>query len=286
MRRAMMVLLALLLPALAQAQQVGGGSGIYSSSQASASVNPATTIEQTEEFMTGGATSTTLGSIGLSITAIATGTLGFPAGEADHPGLVRLNSHATNDNSGADVSWPGGAVGPALLTRDWSIDVLFKPGSNSTAITNAAWYVGVTSTTADPAAATVGIWARFNSDLTDAKWMFQICNAAGAAGCASADDAANTTVIASTVTPSANTWYRVRMRQVAVGVGGTRTIYARINDENEVSFCASGCTDVLTGVPTSGNIVPSVFYLTRTTTGVLSGDLDYIYFKQSGLVRY
>lgn len=254
------------------------------------SFDPGTTLELYEEFASGATTTGNLGNAGTGFTAVATGTVSpTVAGTAGNPGLLRLNSHATNDNSGAIVGFQNN-VSTAFNSgtwdaEDWSVDAVVIYGSNSTAITNTALYVGLSnSMTTLPSGTSAGIWIRHDTDDTDATFIFATCDSA-TTGCDEAGDNTNQRVAASTVTPSAGTAYRFRIRRAQSGVGGNPTIYFRVNNESEVTFCSSGCTETYAEVP-SANLNFIVAYVTRTTTGVLSSDLDYMYLRIPGLARY
>lgn len=266
-------------------------------STGSSDFNPATTLDYTEEFVSGGTASAAIGGYGLSNVNIATGTNSLNISETSqtrHPGIIRLNSHATNDNSGESIFWSGGGGGNALAQpwydSDWDLDVLFMPGSNSTAITNVAAFIGLSNiiSSADISGATRQIGIRRDSDLSETTtWVFVTCNASGASGCNSAADAANANIHVSTITPVAGTWNRFRIRRRASGVGGLATVYFRVNDETEVTYCSSGCDESDSHIPTSNTMNFGVQYLTRTTTGVLSGDLDMMRVKITfGAARY
>jgi hypothetical protein len=163
--------------------------------------------------------------------------------------------------------------------------VVFQPGSNSTSIASTGIWVGIFDNVST-VPSTNGIFIRRDTDLSETAFAFVICNASGASGCASAADAANAKVMASTITPSAGTFYRFRIRRATSGVGGNPTIYFRVNNETEKTACSSGCDTTLGTVPSGQDMVVNVQYLTRTTTGVMSGDIDYIYFTITGLTRY
>jgi hypothetical protein len=69
-------------------------------------------------------------------------------------------------------------------------------------------------------------------------------------------------------------------------VGGNPTLYFRVDDEPEKTFCASGCNST-DGNMSSTSVAHGVQYLTRTTTGVLSGDLDlYCFYATNLSARY
>lgn len=257
-----------------------------------AAFDPGTTVTFYDDFLGGTLSTGLLGTNGVNFTAVSTGTVSNAVATAGtvHPGVYRLNSHATNDNSGIALSVINSGqtvsnVGAAWDSSDWQIDGVFMLGSNSTAITSTGFWFGL-SDNVGTIPGTNGIFIRRDTDLSETAFAFVVCNTNGASGCASAADSTNIKVSASTITPSAGTWYRFRIRQLQSGVGGNRTIYFRVNGETEVTFCSSGCTDTLGTVPSGVNMTLVVQYLTRTTTGVMSGDVDYLYFTITGLTRY
>lgn len=255
----------------------------------SSGFDPSTTLYIYEDFPNASGTTGQIGTHGWRFVAAATGTISADVADAAaHPGLVRINSHATNDNSGANIHLGNQlAMGTGWFSREWSLDFVFVLGSNSTAITNVGFYVGL-SVRADstlPNAASGGLWVRYDSDDSDATFKFQACSSA-TNGCDASSSAAHNVVVASTVTPSAGTYYRFRIRRVASGVGGNPTIYLRVNNETEVTLCSSGCDGSDSTLPSGGSLVPMVSYVTRTTTGVLSGDIDYAAISITGLTRY
>lgn len=262
---------------------------------AATTFNPGTVVELYDDFVTGTTTTGQVGQTGAGVAAIATGTVSQVASTStNNPGLIRLNSHATNDNSGEVVyfgnsnssnSWPPGVYG---TNGDWTFDAVIAIGTASTAITNTAFFAGLSgSYTTDVSNNTVSaIMVRRDTDLSETgAFKFVICNASGASGCNSASDAANAKVMASTISPSAGTFYRIRIRRLISGVGGNETIYFRINEETEKTACSSGCDTTLGTKPTTG-LTPMVQYLTRTTTSVMAADVDYLYFRLPGLSRY
>ena len=254
--------------------------------------DPGTQIQLTEEFVSGTTSSGHVGTLGLSGSAIATGTASIAIVPADteHPGLYRLLSHVSNDDSGytVHVTNTGTANNWGTFwhsaTASWEYDALVLFGSNSTAITNTALWVGLSNGAADPAAQSAGIWIRHDSDRSDTTFTMVTCDSASS-GCGSDGDDTNQKVAASSITPSAGNWYRFRISQDFTGPTSSRKISMRVNDETAVTFCSSGCSDDLTQVPT-GVLRPQVTYLTRTTTGVLSADVDYMSVTVSGLSRY
>lgn len=247
--------------------------------QAASSTNPLTTMDVIEDFCGGSDSTTTAGTNGVLMTAIATGTAAHSAGTQNNPCLMRMNSHATNDNSGELITLTflstTGVASTTWANANWTWEAVFEPGSNSTAITNTAVFFGLANNVTDPAADSACVWIRHDSDLSDTTFVFVVGNASGAAGCNSAGDNTNVKTVASTITPSAGTFYHFKIRRLTSGVGGNPTLYFSVNDETEKTFCTSGCDDTLAFL-SSGNYAAFISYLTRTTTGVMSGDLDYL----------
>lgn len=254
----------------------------YVDANAGGSFDPTTTVTFYTDCMTG---TTTAGTEcgGLSHTLIASGTISQSAGNSS-TGALRLLSSGS-DNSGVLVGLTGAAL-PLASTywynNDWTIIVGFIPGANSTAITNTAWFIGLSAgIAAYETGAVSGIGVRHDSDLGDTAHVFLVCNASGAAGCGAAGDDTNQKVVASTITPSAGTGYKYKIRRAANGVGGNPTIYmsaAAYGDafETEKTFCASGCDDTLGTIP-STTLILVVNYISQTTTANLAGDLDFLY---------
>jgi hypothetical protein len=235
----------------------------------SSTFDPSTTYTLYEEF-DGGFGTSSLTHIGRNA-FLGTGTVDY-FGDSSRGDVVRLTTTAGDNNASTvraqvmrGLSW----------TKDWDIDFEILPGSNSTTIADDAIYVGFIyydeSTTANAAA-----WVRYDTDLSDSTWVFQICVASGSTGCGSAGDNTWTNVVVSTITPVAGTWNRGRMRHRMSGVGGNETYYFRMGAETEITFCSSGCTDTAGGKPT-GSVGPFVFEARTRTTTAKSIDVAYLY---------
>lgn len=241
---------------------------------------PVALFDLFEDFVAGGSTSTTIGTNGLGFSAVASGSIQAPASvtsTANNIGLLELRSHTTNDNSGillyAGSLTAGNNYDAAIFEVDWSFDTVVIPVS----ITNVALYVGAMS--GNPDSATDAIWVRFDTDRSDATWVFQVCDASGAAGCGSAGDDTDSAVVASTVAPQANVPNRIQIYRRAAGVGGVLTYYFQVNDETPLTFCASGCTESSADAPISTDTLGvNIFWVTRTTTGAQSSYVDYLRF--------
>jgi hypothetical protein len=252
-----------------------------------------TGVDIVEDFLGGeGAVAGTTGTHGWYPEAVVSGTCAYTPGQASHPGLIRFASHVTNDNSGCAMSLKQSSnddtsinfitlnVGTTLL------DIYFKPGSNGTAITNVALSIGYSYEASDMGGSSDRmVRIRYDTDSSDAVYKFQICDDVGAAGCAAAGDDTNSTVVDSTVTPTA-AWTRFRILFDLTGPGSTRKVSMRVNSEAYKTFCSSGCDDDLADLDTTADRgAPSVLYLTRTTTGVLTGDIDLAAYQQTGMTR-
>jgi hypothetical protein len=196
----------------------------------------------------------------------------------DHPGLVEMTTNST-DNQGCAI-YGTALTGTSYTGSEWSLDMIFRAED---AITDTYLSVGLGAGLGD--AVTAGIRARYDTDRGDATWIFQICDANSAAGCDATGDDTDSQTVASTIAPVANTWQRFRVRRVESGVGAIPTIYMRMNDEAEKTFCAAGCDDTYDDLPTTSQ-VPILEVMNRTTTAKRL-QADYVSLSiTSGLVRY
>jgi hypothetical protein len=254
---------------------------------------PDPTVDQTvsglvEEFSTGSASSGSVGSTGLYHSQIgSSGTLAFVSGSQNNPGLLRITSAAsagTGDYIGVGNASTNSPVAlSSFLNTDWEIQWVVVVGTNSTTVADirvrSGMFTPATLSTAN------GIHIRYDTSLSDATWMFVLCNATGAAGCDSPSDAANARVASSTIAPVAGTAYRLSVRRRSSGVGGNPTYYFRVNNETEKTFCASGCDETLTGLPSSG-LVGVGFQYVSNASSVKSADLDLLTFHMRNLSRF
>lgn len=258
----------------------------------SSTFDPSTTLDAYDDFLGGLVGAGTSGTSGMYFLAIATGTATAGLSTAANPGTFRINSHATNDNSGGFLAYIG-PNGSTTATGEgpwdagvWSIDAVVILGSNSTAITSTVFTIGLNQTNNNfHVNGSAGIFIRRDTDLGDTAFIGAVCDSA-TNGCNSAGAATNQEVVTSTITPSAGTAYRFRISQDFTGPGSTRKISMRVNNETALTFCSSGCTTTISQAPTGVNMVVSITYGTRTTTGVMSADVDYVYLHASGLSRY
>lgn len=256
------------------------------------SFDPSTTLDIYDDFMGGLVTAGNVGGTGMYFLAISSGTMSAGASSAANPGTLRLNSHATNDNSGAYIGYlgPNGSTTATGLgpwdAGVWSIDAIVILGSNSTAITATSFSIGLNQSNNNwHDAGSAGIFIRRDTDLSDTAFIGAVCDSASS-GCGSAGAATNQEIVTSTITPSAGNAYRFRISQDFTGPGSSRKITMRVNNETALTFCSSGCTTTISQAPTGANMAFSIVYGTRTTTGVMSADVDYVQVHATGLARY
>ncbi|KKL05630.1 hypothetical protein LCGC14_2604110, partial [marine sediment metagenome] len=216
----------------------------YADAAGGGSFDPGTDVSLIEEFMGGTTNAGTIGAGGLYPRLVGGGTANYNSviQTAAHPGLFRLNSHATTDNSGAILVWTN--IGTQEIddweTTDWAMDAILQFGSVG-AITD-SWFVFGITTSVTAIYHQNMIFIRRDTDASDSVFTFVVCDTSV---CNSDADATNGRQIDSTITPTATNWYRFRVRHAVSGVGGNPTVYMRVNDETELTFCSSGCDETL-----------------------------------------
>jgi hypothetical protein len=202
-----------------------------------------------DEFSLGGSTTGIIGDLGWSLTQSASaGTVAAnQAAQANHPGLIALNTGVT-DNGGPTIAMLTAEAGD-YGSEDWEANFIIQPED---AVTDTCISVGLNAGAAP--ATTSAIRAIFDSDHSHATWIFQLCDSS-TTGCQSAGDDTNADTVASTKVPAAGTWQRIRIRRVTAGVGGLPTIYMSVGDagamETEKTFCSSGCDSTAGNMPTA-----------------------------------
>ena len=199
-------------------------------------------------------------------------------------GVLRMNSHASNDNSGWTFNFGSHVSFDTLQTVDFDISVWIIPGANSTSIATAAFVFGIARLDMMSASQSGFLGIRWDSDRTDTTYMVQSCQAAGATGCQAAGDDTNSKTVASTQTPVAGTKNKLTLRHRVSGVGGAETFYLGVGAEAEKTLCSSGCDDTFFDLTTNA-ISIGFAYGTRNTTGVVSGNLDAVLIKYVSLAR-
>lgn len=254
-----------------------------SSSGGASTPDYSATLDIYEDFVGG----TTAASLTMLAGGINSGTSALdPGTSANNPGVLKLNAHSTNDNSGVSVVWSTNSIwdDSLWLGTDWALDGVVYFGSTGDITNNGFWF-GLANSFNGIASASRGIFIRRDTDASDTAFVFQICNANSAAGCQAAGDDTNSSTVTSTVTPSDNTAYRFRIRRAASGVGGNPTIYFRVNNETEKTFCASGCDDTLGTLP-ADTIVFGLSSITRAASNPSTSELDYLHLHMTGISRY
>jgi hypothetical protein len=234
-----------------------------------------TTVRLVDEFPRGASFVAATSSAGIGETnwrsngsAGGSGAPGSPV--ADHPGIYRLTT-TTSDDSASQMSNLGVDTGN-YSADDWELNVILAPED---AVTSTAISVGLMD--AFPSTVAAGIRITYDTDLSHATWIFQICDSSSS-GCQSAGDDTNSDTVASTKAPAAGTWQRLRIRFDPTGVGGNPTYYFSVGDtgamETEKTFCSSGCDSTMANLPTADMFV-IVSIITRAASTIKDLDLDY-----------
>jgi hypothetical protein len=189
-----------------------------------------------EEFASGLTTTGNVGSLGWTLSN-NNGTTSVSAleGEANHPGIVRVKTGTASGNDATIVMRNGTSTNDIARFDNiagWEFQWIVRPNQ----VTDVGHWAGL-GAYGQPFAANA-VRAKFDTNTSDATWIFQACDGS----CSTA---------ASTVTPVAGTWYRIRIRSVVAG-----TILFSVNGEPEVS--------ISTHVPTT-TLSPGISVRTRTT---------------------
>lgn len=248
--------------------------------------DPSTTLFIYDDFCSGNfGTSGNGGAAGMLTTLLNTGVITNNAttnSNLNNPCLVRVDPSAS-DNSGGVIRFENlPTLNATYAGTDWSLDGLLI---YDTTITNTSVWFGLANSAANLLTASSGIWIIRDTDAAHTAFVFQICDANSAAGCQAAGDDTDSTTAASTITPAGDGRYRLRIRRDGTGVGGNPTISMRVNDEAEVTFCSSGCTETLANMPT-GDLVFVMAFVTRAASQTMYGFFDYMAITIPGLARY
>jgi hypothetical protein len=187
----------------------------------------------------------------------------------DHPGVIALTT-GTTDNDNRTISNMGIAF-EDIVGNNWDLSLIVRPTS---AVTDTALWIGL-STHGTISSATSAIVARYDTDKSDTTWIFVVCNAVGAAGCNATTDDTNIQAAPSTKVPTLNTWQRIEIRRRTSGVGGNPTIYFSVNDETDVTFCSSGCTETIDTAPTTGLSQLYIVTVARAASTAKTLQVDY-----------
>jgi len=189
-----------------------------------------------EEFASGLATAGNVGSLGWTFSNNnGSSSVSLLEGEADHPGIVKVKTGTTSGNDSSMALRNGIGVNDIARfdnTAGWEFQWLVRP----TQVTDVAHWIGL-GAYGQPFASSGSIAVKFDTNASDATWIFQNCN--GTCGTA-----------ASTVTPVAGTWYLIRIRSLVAG-----TILFSVNGESEVSISSN--------LPTA-TLSPGISVRTRT----------------------
>lgn len=190
----------------------------------------------------------------------------------------------TADNTGKGFYF--GAQNPVEFndSNPWTIDMVLRLGTTSDLTESSIWF-GVSASASGLLSASSGVWLRRDTDLSDTNFVAAVCDSS-TNGCQAAGDAANQESAISSVSISDDTSYRLRVRfDPTGGPGSTKLIAMQVNDETEITFCSSTCTDTISQYSTGVGKFPIFALVSRGTTskGV---HIDYVRITMSGLVRY
>lgn len=192
------------------------------------------------------------------IVAVATGTIAAVTGIANHPGIWRIVSHATNANSGYRIT---NVYSEHKPMNGYIGECVFKV-TNAAAGNNEIWF-GFGDTTVYP----VG-----NNNV-----CFQILQSTGTIFGQTGDGTTNNTGTSYTYTD--NTWYRARFEVNAAGTLVTFYLYSMAG--------ALLWSDTLaTHIPTAA-ISTGLCGINTAPGGAAKNvvDIDYLYITNSGLTR-
>lgn len=261
----------------------GAGAAPTFQDASGASFDPGTTFEIYEEFTAGDTASSRIGELGWHGVATSSGTYSttITSSSGGNPGMGNLNSSATDDSGYTIYPFVSqNHLDVSDLDEDWALDVVML--LDPSAVTSTALFVGFGNSILD--STSQGVFIRYDTDHSDSTFIFMLCDASGTAGCQSAGDDTNADTHASTISPSADTAYRFRIRHAASGVGGNPTVYFRVNDETEITFCSAACDSTRANFA-SANVAPRIGYYTRTTA-IREGFADYFWLQIEGMTRY
>src|SRR5581483_10035912 len=204
-----------------------------------------------EDFATGGTSSGTIGSPGM--TSAASGgtysTLNVAANPLPgHVGVADLSSGTTQGNyisilTGTTMfSTPFNSSDLKGAGYSWRLSTVFRFPS-SYGVTSMRFRTGLTDN-ASTLANTSGAFLRYDTNLGDSTFQAVLCSGS------------TCTLVDTGVAPAADTWYRAGVSWDGISAKFTMTLNAATK-----TFCASGCDATATNFPNSTST-----YLTYTTT--------------------
>lgn len=181
-------------------------------------------------------------------TAIASGTVAAVAGEASHPGILRISSSASA-SSGRIVSLAANLV-PILITGGEVFEATFKLAN----LTNCAYYLGFLDAT--------------NTDAVDGAYIY-IPSSGAAVGKTSSNSVRTST--GTTYTVSTSTWYRAR---ITVNSNATSVTFEIFDDSGTQLWTNTSASNIPTA---AGRETGAGFSAAYSTGGVQSLlDIDWL----------
>lgn len=220
---------------------------------------------------------------GFSALASGTETVNVTPFNSNNPCVWQINATGS-DNSGGSIrpmfSSPNYIANATITGKDWELDAI----GGSHAVTSSAMIFGF-SDTSDPDANANSIRIIRDTDRGHTTFVFQVCTVNGATGCDAAGDNTTSDTELSTITPVADTFYLLKIRHLVSGVGGLSTYYFSVNGETEITFCSSGCTSTVANLPAAA-MEPWFYWKADDNAANNYGQIDFMYFKITGLTRY
>lgn len=194
----LMLILVLLFPSLSCATSWNKTSGI---------IHSPTSVVLADDFLSGGTTDGIIGALGWQVSHAGSGSVSVGYTEANHPGVIRINSGAVSGNvSIIDLSEDDTVINPSLLhgADRFSVTGILATGLglNTSMIMQfgIGSYVNASLTTPG-----MGAWCEFNP-ASSANW---VCN--GSSG-------GVVTPYTSSIAVTAGTFYKIEIKRTSTGV--------------------------------------------------------------------
>jgi hypothetical protein len=270
------------LPACTPAQAIAGAASTCTmtpdvtaaaiSASAASDLFGESTFQQTDDFASGSGSTTSIGSLGWSMTTSGTVTTAvYVNGDRNHPGLFRFGVAAATV-TGANVLWVGPTTAAPHFsglqtTGGWEFRFRLRfPTTNQSAFTEAGtqYWIGLASMSGSGAiAASVpidGFLAHFTTGA-NGPWSLETLKAGAADAAAQSSTSGNL---------AAGTWYDIRIRSLA---GNDGTVLMSVNAgsgwETEKSFA----------VTSTASLAPVFMVQTTAATASLPRQIDVDYYK-------
>lgn len=250
-------------------------------------VHDSTALLLAEDFIGGTTTTGSIGSTGMKGSGLVSATFGMGnvgSLSVNHrPGILSCSTTASTgsgcgfamSNTATTANFNSGTISAAAV--EWELQLILNIPSTADVRVRFGWMNAESALVP-----TSGFFLRYDTnssfdDETDtggaARWVAQMCTA-----CTN-DTGGSTNRNASTATVPTTGYHRLKLRK-----SGT-TYYAMVDNDAEVTFCASGCTTTADPMPSNTGWSPTVTVGTDTTTAIVYY-LDRLSVSMSGLTRF